>query len=318
MAGIEVSVVIPTRNRAAMLERTLGGALRQRDVELEVLVVDDSTDDQTERLVAGLGDARVQHVPGRARGVSDARNHGTAGASGEWIAYLDDDDLWAPDKLRAQVDLARRRGAAFAWSAAIPVDGALQPVQATIPAPDAEGLSERLVVGNPVPAGCSNVIASTEAVRSVEGFDSRLAQVADWDMWLQLAAVGPAACAGEVHVAYLQHAENMLLTDDSDPFPEFELLREKHAGLADRLGVSFSRAHYARWAATRHRRAGERRRAASMLLRESRDLRHGPANVARAAAVLVGEPVLEFARRRSGGRVPERPDWLDDYLADAN
>lgn len=307
--------MIPTRNRREMLARTLAGALRQQDVQLEVVVVDDSTDDATRDYLAGLGDARVRHVQGRARGVSDARNQGVAAAGGRWVAYLDDDDLWSPSKLRRQIDVAEAAGAVFAWSGAIAVDPQLQVVPTTVPAPVVEGLTERLIVGNAVPAGCSNVVARADAVARTEGYDEHFAQVADWDMWLQLAAQGPAAATAEVHVAYVQHDENMLLAGDTaDPFEEFERLRQKHGTLAAELGTDFSRAHYARWVATRHRRAGDRAQAARMLVRESRDLRHAPGNLARAGAVLLGEPIVNRVRHRGAGQA-ERPAWLDGYEA---
>ena len=91
---MDVSVVIPTRNRSALLSRTLRSALRQEHVEFEVIVVDEASSDDTPALLSAVGDSRVRvlrhEMP---RGLSGARNHGAEHARAEWLAFLDDDDL---------------------------------------------------------------------------------------------------------------------------------------------------------------------------------------------------------------------------------
>ena len=96
----EVSVVVPTHNRSGLLAQTLHSVLWQRGVDLEVLVVDDGSADDTAEMVAGLADPRIRLLRhDHPQGVSAARNRGVAAASGRWLAFCDDDDLWAPDKL---------------------------------------------------------------------------------------------------------------------------------------------------------------------------------------------------------------------------
>jgi len=312
----QVSVVIPSRDRWQRLQRTLLGVLEQRGVEVEVVVVDDGDTDQTRHGVEALGDPRVTIVPTRKRGVSNARNLGIERAQGDWIAFLDDDDLWSPDKLHRQCEVAMDAGAVFAYTAAVPVDDRLRVLPGSLPTPPpAEDVRARLILSNAVPAGCSNVVGRAEVVKSVPGFDPRFAQVADWDMWLQLAGEGPAVALDEVHVAYVQHPQSMLFTEQRDPFVEFELLREKHAQLAASLGTAFSPPHYARWVATRFRRTGEREAAVRMLLRSSLGLRRANlANLARALALLAGgERALGRGRRLLSREAPVRPAWLDSY-----
>ncbi|HEX6207479.1 MAG TPA: glycosyltransferase family 2 protein, partial [Actinomycetota bacterium] len=104
----EISAIVPTHNRAGLLTTTLRTVLWQRDVSLEVVVVDDGSSDATADLVEGLGDPRVRLVRHDApRGVSTARNRGASEARGDWLAFCDDDDLWAPDKLARQLAAAR-------------------------------------------------------------------------------------------------------------------------------------------------------------------------------------------------------------------
>jgi len=105
----EITVIVPTHNRPHLLEITLRSIVAQRGVDLAVTVVDDgSKDPQTVRAVIdALPNSRVRLVRHETpRGVSAARNTGIANSSSEWIGFCDDDDVWAPEKLRAQLAAA--------------------------------------------------------------------------------------------------------------------------------------------------------------------------------------------------------------------
>ena len=99
-----VSVIIPTYNRAAWVKEAAASVLAQSFRDYELLVVDDgSTDATLEALVSSGRQVKVLRSA-RQRGVSAARNLGAAAARGEWLAFLDSDDLWLPDKLARQMD----------------------------------------------------------------------------------------------------------------------------------------------------------------------------------------------------------------------
>src|SRR4029453_10807567 len=101
-----VSRVIPTRNRCKRLLRTLQSALSQRAVDFEIVVVDDGSQDDTYETVTRLDEPRVRVVRHESpKGESGARNRGIVDARGDWIAFLDDDDFWAPDKLSCQLEV---------------------------------------------------------------------------------------------------------------------------------------------------------------------------------------------------------------------
>jgi len=98
-AVVPVSVIITTFNRARFVEEAIRSVLLQRRLApLEIIVVDDGSTDNTPEVVETFG-SFVKYVFQDHRGVSSARNHGIALSSGEWIAFLDSDDLWLPDKL---------------------------------------------------------------------------------------------------------------------------------------------------------------------------------------------------------------------------
>ena len=97
-----VSVIIPTYNRAGMLKEAIDSVLTQEYSGFELIVVDDGSTDETSQLLEDY-DAKIKHIRQSNQGVSAARNRGIAAASGEFIAFLDSDDLWLPQKLSTQV-----------------------------------------------------------------------------------------------------------------------------------------------------------------------------------------------------------------------
>jgi hypothetical protein len=318
---VEATVVIPTRNRWGLLSSaSLPSALAQEAVEHEVIVVDEGSSDGTARELERLHHPSVRVIRHEApRGVAAARNAGVAAARGEWVAFLDDDDLWAPGKLRRQIDAAVASGAGFAYCAAAWLDEDRRFLHGMRP-PDPSGLGMRLLRWNEIWAGGSNVLVRTSVLRGVGGFDEALFQLADWDLWIRLALTAEAVAIPELLVGYVMQPQSMLLTDRRDVFVEFDYLVEKHAAASRRLGAAPDALKFTRWVARGHLRAGRRRAAAATYLRAAR--RHRDiATLLRAAAALAGEPGLAVARgvrKTARGKDPERldvaePKWLRHY-----
>ena len=230
MTGVpEVTVVIPTCNRWDMLESCgLRSALGQEGVELEVVVVDDGSVDGTSERLAGAADSRVRVVRHESsRGVAAARNAGIAAARGEWIAFLDDDDLWSPRKLRAQLDAARRSGASIVYAGVVVVDASRNIVQATSRGPTS---LEQLLERNTIPAGSSNVLVRAARLREVDCFDERLTYVADWDLWIRLAATWRLAFCPDILVGYVRHGNGMVFAG-AEAIEELRYFVAKHRGV---------------------------------------------------------------------------------------
>jgi glycosyltransferase involved in cell wall biosynthesis len=255
----EVSVVIPTHNRRDLLKLALHTALWQQDVNLEVIVVDDGSTDDTATVVAGVEDPRVRLIRHEeSQGVSAARNRGIAEARGEWIAFLDDDDLWAPDKLSSQLEAARSGHAIWAYVGSVNIDGS-QRVHGGSPPIPPEQLAALLPRWNPMPGGCSNVLVRTDVVRDLVGFDIALRILADWDLWLRVLSVGVPAFASRPLMAYRIHPANMS-SDTEGMLAELEVMERHH-------GSTFDRAGFSRYMARRSLQMGKRREALRLLLR---------------------------------------------------
>lgn len=102
----QVSVIIPTFNRGYVIERAIYSVLEQSFSDLECIVVDDGSTDNTQKIIEHIKDPRLKVIASSNRGVSAARNLGFSHSRGQWIALLDSDDQWLSHKLAAQLELA--------------------------------------------------------------------------------------------------------------------------------------------------------------------------------------------------------------------
>jgi glycosyltransferase involved in cell wall biosynthesis len=274
--------------------------LAQRDVDLDIIVVDDGSTDTTSSVVAGFQDARLRTVHNaEARGVSRARNRGVAEATGEWISFCDDDDVWAPDKLAQQLTSARRLGRDWAYCGVINVDEHLRPVSAP-PVPSPDEVVAGLPRYNAVAGGGSNVVVSRELLARAGSFDTALRNTEDWEMWLRLSRLGPPAAAERRLVGYRLHAANASL-DVGEILDGVRRIEQVH-----RVRVDRGRIH--RWLAESCLRTGHRGQA----------VRHWVVAVRHGELTGVAADLRALVARRQPGRIRRthhrsaRPDWADE------
>jgi glycosyltransferase involved in cell wall biosynthesis len=260
----EVTVVIPTRDRWPLLMRALKSALQQEQTELEVIVVDDGSAPKIPAEAIEAEDSRVRVVRhDTPQGPALARNTGIAAARGRWLAFLDDDDVWAPRMIRTQLDVARREGASFVYCAMAVIDE-LGNVLGVSSVPDPGRLRVSLLQQNVVGGG-SNVIVEADLVRRLGGFDGRLPALEDWDLWIRLAFAAKSAACEATLVAILIHEGNSV-AQGRNVFKSFRLLALKHRAASDFHGVRFDHVAFARWVADGHHHAGQRWRVAGTYL----------------------------------------------------
>ena len=190
---MKVSVVIPAHNAERFIRSTLESVLAQTYSDLEVLVVDDGSSDATAQIVGGFGPP-VTLVPGSRLGVSAARNRGIAGARGEYVALLDHDDRWHPDKIRRQVEVLESdpiAGLVFT-QAEVEEAGTITEVFPILPDPGSflARAYENLAHWNYIPM--SSVMLRRSILGALKGpFDTSFSLSEDWDLWLRVAASLP-------------------------------------------------------------------------------------------------------------------------------
>jgi glycosyltransferase involved in cell wall biosynthesis len=227
-----VSVVVPTHNRVDLLPLTLHTVLWQQGVDLEVLVVDDGSVDDLRRSVRELHDPRIRLLRNSTpQGVSRARNRGVAEAGGRWVAFLDDDDLWAPTKLRMQLTAAEQAGHGWSYAGAINLSEDLRLLGGAPPADPAAVVAE-LPRSNLVPGGCSGVVVRRELLPS-NPFDPSYRHFADWDLWIRLSQLDQPVAVTEPLVGYRVHSSNASL-DTAGMVAELDEIERRYGGPVDR------------------------------------------------------------------------------------
>lgn len=245
-ASPRVSVVIPTYNRASLLPRAIESVLSQTFQDFEIIIVDDASTDDTGRVVEALPGARVRYVrlPERG-GASHARNVGIREARGEWVAFLDSDDEWLPEKLEAQLRRADDDPSVAVvqcwslWEA----KGVRLPVQPEHLPRDGgfEGILrhwQRVAV--------TAFIIRRDALSAVGGFDESMDVAEDWDLQFRLdqASFRFAAVEQMLQVYYYQHSDEQVTADPVRRLRGFlELDRRWGPVVRAKLGA----AEYAAW-----------------------------------------------------------------------
>ena len=211
-----VVVVIPTYNRRDLVVQSVKSVLDQTYDDVRCVVVDNGSTDGTGDAVTAFGDPRVTLVAlGGPCGAAAARNAGLEAARGApWVAFLDNDDIWAPTKLERQLAaLGANPGARWSatacvhvgpdlhvrWAARLRQDLLVEAGGTVVPSCDMVSL---LTEEQRVPAGSSSTLASLEMVVAAGGFNLDVPGCEDWDLWLRLAQASPMLYVDLPLVAY--------------------------------------------------------------------------------------------------------------------
>ncbi|MEL6777681.1 MAG: glycosyltransferase family 2 protein [Cyanobacteria bacterium J06597_16] len=204
----KVSIIIPAYNAMRYLPETLDSALSQSFSDFEIMIVDDGSTDNIKDWFINLRDSRVRLISQTNQGKSVALNEGIAQTSGEYIAFLDADDLWEPTKLEKQVQCLQadpQVGLVYTWTALADETG-----QATgrILASHAEGQVWKTLILKNILACGSTPMVRRQCFDVVGLFSPELPPAEDWDMWLRLAACYSFAVIKQPLVRYRKHAGN--------------------------------------------------------------------------------------------------------------
>ncbi|MEH2435535.1 MAG: glycosyltransferase [Nostoc sp.] len=188
----KVSVIIPAYNAEQTIRETIASVQQQTFQDFELIVINDGSKDRTGEIVQSIKDERLQIFSYENGGLPVARNRGISHANGEFIAFLDADDLWTTDKLERQLMVLEQNpgaGVAYSWTCFMDVDKQGKPLS-FLPSPKysfAGNVYEKLLVSDFIHSG-SNTLVRQQAIDSVGEFDPTLKSCEDWDYWLRLAA----------------------------------------------------------------------------------------------------------------------------------
>ena len=215
-----VSVVIPSHNKGGTIVQAIESVLHQTIPVLEILVVDDGSSDDTADRVKRFG-APVRYIRQEQSGVSTARNRGIAEARGDWVGFLDGDDLWLPRKLERQCQALEREPHLDAVQCSVHlVNDALRVVEDRACQPAQDTLLDFLLFRN-LPGLGSTLLARKRRLEALGGFGADLVILEDWDIACRLARTDSLRSLPEFLVLYRQHAGNRSRVVDIHVEPGF-------------------------------------------------------------------------------------------------
>jgi glycosyltransferase involved in cell wall biosynthesis len=200
-----ISVIIPTYNAIKTVLDTIASVQAQSYRDIEILVINDgSTDNLLGCLAPTVKDARVKIYSYPNGGLSVARNRGIARSTGEYIAFIDADDLWTPDKLERQLQALEANpsaGLAYSWTYFMEEDG--QRYHTDRPIWFEGDVLKDLILWNFLCHG-SNPLIRRSVIDAVGEFDPTLPAAEDWDYWLRIAAQWEFALVPQPQIYYRQ------------------------------------------------------------------------------------------------------------------
>jgi glycosyltransferase involved in cell wall biosynthesis len=204
-----ISIVIPSYNGAAFLTEAVDSALNQTYHPTEVIIVDDGSTDDTRSVLERYGD-RIRYVYQKNRGLAGARNSGIMVSNGSFLAFLDSDDVWFPEKLEKQYPFFLRdqriglvHSDVYDW---YPERGEKAINNCGRHCFDGDCLSQLYKENRVLP---SSVVLKKHCIDSVGVFDEKLRSAEDWDLWIRVARRFLFGYVDEPLVLYRQHIGNM-------------------------------------------------------------------------------------------------------------
>jgi glycosyltransferase involved in cell wall biosynthesis len=229
------TVVIPTHNRSNLLKRAIASVLDQTFESFEIVIVDDHSTDDTSSVVKSFSDARIRYMINcRTKGACGARNTGIFAAKGKWVAFLDDDDVWLPEKLKYQHKKAKNSNNITGM---ICTDFAIikdKQHKLTVFKNRPSGWTlDKFLYGYSI--GClSSVVIRSDILRKLNGFDERFPSSQDWDLWLRTAEVCQVTFVPKMLVIMHQETRGDRIGQNSKAkLAGHMLLREKYSMLID-------------------------------------------------------------------------------------
>lgn len=212
MPGL-VSVIIPMYNAAPYIRQTVLSVLGQTYKHLEVIIMNDGSKDTSEAEVLKLQqeDNRIKYHYKANSGVSDTRNKGIELCTGEYIAFLDADDVWLPQNLEKKMQALENSGKQWTFSLHECIDENNKPLDLPVSNFRPYNVVDNLLLweGDVVPGPCSNIVVRRDFLGTDIRFDTALSSPADRDICLQLGTKGEPVFVDEILWQYRMHSQSM-------------------------------------------------------------------------------------------------------------
>ena len=206
-----VSVIIPTHNRARFLAGAVKSVLEQSYQDFEIIVVDDCSSDHTAAMMESLGRPEIRYLRhDRQLGGAAARNTGIHHSTGEYVAFLDDDDEWYPEKLGRQMSmmLASPADVGGIYTGYFIVDRSNGQMRSQMVPTERGELYESLLAGNCI-GSTSSMLLRRNCFETVGVFDERLPSFQDYDLWLRIARKYHFDCIRQPLLKYFVHGDKI-------------------------------------------------------------------------------------------------------------
>ncbi len=203
-----LSIIVPAYNAERTVLKTIESVQKQTFSDFELILINDGSTDHTLELLDTVKDPRLKIYSYQNGGVSVARNRGIAHAKGEFIAFLDTDDLWTSDKLELQVAALQQHpeaGVAYSWTYFMDEQG--KSFHADEPITFEGDVYAELLAGYFLRSG-SNSLIRRQALESVGEFDPTLTHGEDWELSLRLAAHWPFIVVPKPQILYRQTSDS--------------------------------------------------------------------------------------------------------------
>lgn len=204
-----VSVIIPAYNAEETLLETIQSVLSQTFTDLEILIIDDGSSDNTVAIARAVQDPRVRVYTFKNGGAAMARNRGIAHSTGEFLSFIDSDDLWTPNKLEKQLDALQHMpdaGGVYSWTLIMNESGEkFYPGNCESYSGD---VYAHLLLSNFIGSG-SNMLVRRTASDTIGGFDTTLHSHEDWDYYLRLSQNWLFAVVSEPQILYRKREDSV-------------------------------------------------------------------------------------------------------------
>jgi len=205
-----VSVIVPVYNRAHLLTETVASILAQTYRNIEIILVNDGSTDNSLEVIKALQQENhdvIRIVDQNNQGQTIARNKGIEQSHGKYVAFLDSDDLWVPDKLEQQIPLFDRN-VGLVYGGVEFIDECGETIGFDPCDPHVQGeIYPQLLVKNRMTGG--SVVVLREALEKVGVFDPEFSAAENWDLWLRICKVYQAKLVNKAVVKYRRHESNM-------------------------------------------------------------------------------------------------------------